>query len=153
MNQLKIQIENRDYSSYKLLDAITNHVIDICEEEHDTVKIDPIDMKLFTGDIINYNGEIISSIVRNENYIPGVLILEGNKTFGRTDNKKRLLYKCIPHNTELPIFLIPYEIKMEFSKDIKNKYVVFRFDNWDSKHPIGLLVDVLGDVNELSSFC
>jgi exoribonuclease R len=151
MNQLKIQIENRDYSSYKLFNPITNNVIDICEED-DAVKIDPIDMKLFTGDIINYNGEIISSIIRNEIYIPGVLILEGNKTFGRTDNKKRLLYKCIPHNIELPVFLIPYEIKMEFSKDIKNKYVVFRFDNWDSKHPIGLLVDVLGDVNELSSF-
>jgi exoribonuclease R len=78
--------------------------------------------------------------------------LENNKTFGRTENKKRLLYKCVPDDSRLPPFLVPYDIKIGFSKVQKNKYVVFRFDHWNGKHPHGLLTEVLGDVDSLDVF-
>ena len=79
-------------------------------------------------------------------------MLENNKTFGRTPNKKRLLYKCIPDDTHLPAFLIPYEIQHSFNKAQKNKYVVFKYDNWDNQHPYGILFETLGDVGNLDVF-
>ena len=81
-----------------------------------------------------------------------MLILEKNKTYGRTDNKKRLLYKCIPDDKRLPAFLIPYDIKLGFSKHIINKYVVFKFDTWTIDHPRGTLIEVLGDIDKLEVF-
>jgi len=81
-------------------------------------------------------------------YIPAVLILENGKTYGRTANKKRLLYKCVPNNREYPPFLVPYEITLGFSKSIPNKYVLIRFDSWRQERPHGLLTEVLGDVSE-----
>jgi exoribonuclease R len=41
---------------------------------------------------------------------------------------------------------------MGFSKNLQNKYVVFKFINWDNKHPVGQLVETFGPVNESSSF-
>jgi len=81
-------------------------------------------------------------------YIPAVLILENGKTYGRTANKKRLLYKCVPNNREYPPFLVPYEITLGFSKSIPNKYVLIRFDSWRQERPHGLLTEVLGDVSK-----
>jgi exoribonuclease R len=84
--------------------------------------------------------------------LAGILLLENNKTYGRTENKKRFLYKCIPDDKRLPAFLVPYDIKLGFSKDIRDKYVVFRFDQWNNLHPRGMLIEVLGDVNNLECF-
>jgi exoribonuclease R len=91
----------------------------------------------------------IHSLIQNAKYIPGVLILENNRTYGRTANKKRLLYKCVPNNRQLPSFLVPYELTLGFSKSIPNKYVLIRFDSWEkeTERPHGLLVEVLGDVS------
>jgi exoribonuclease R len=105
----------------------------------------------------NTNNNIIISIkdrLITTRKIPGILVLSGNKTFGRTPNKKRLYYKCIPYDKCLPVFLVPYEIKMEFSKDIKNKYVVFRFVSWTEtqNHPEGVIEETLGDVDDLPAF-
>ena len=90
----------------------------------------------------------ILSVIQTAKYIPGVLVLENNRTFGRTANKKRLLYKCVPNNRELPSFVVPYEVSLGFSKSIPNKYVLFRFDSWvnNNERPHGILVEVLGDV-------
>ena len=54
----------------------------------------------------------------------GILCI--NKTYGRTENGKRLLYKCIPDDSTLPPILVPYQIQMSFSKSHKNKYILFR---------------------------
>jgi exoribonuclease R len=43
-------------------------------------------------------------------------------------------------------------MKMGFSKKFKNKYVVFRFNEWKGKHPIGTTLNVLGDVDDLIVF-
>jgi len=96
--------------------------------------------------------QLVHSPARSAPYLPGVLILEGNRTYGRTKNRKRLLYKCIPDDRFLPHFLIPYDIIMDFSKAHKNKYVLFKFQEWTEEHPHGLLVEMLGDVNHLEAF-
>jgi exoribonuclease R len=99
---------------------------------------------------INENSHIF---MRDSEHV-GILQLDSNKTYGRTENKKRLLYRCIPYNKELPDFLIPYEIKLGFHKFISNKYVIFKVQEWEAnKHPIGLLVETIGDVGDMSAFC
>ena len=116
--------------------------------------IDPIQNKLFSGDEFTYSAHatIVKSPVRENRAIPGILILQGNQTFGRTTND-RILYKCIPHDNTLPIFLVPYDLKIGFHKLLVNKYILFRFSNWDGKHPAGIITETIGDVNEFRAFC
>jgi exoribonuclease R len=85
--------------------------------------------------------------------IPGVLILEGNFTYGRTNNLKRLLYKCIPNDRFLPSFLVPFEPDFGFSKCLQNRFVVMEFESWNRQHPMALLKENLGPVNDISAFC
>jgi exoribonuclease R len=160
MKQIKIIIENRNYTSWHFVDPYTNIKINIETEIPVLLQLNPIDSKLFSRDIFTYhcdeNGkikiEIINQYLKPSLVIAGVLQLENNKTFGRTTNKKRLLYKCIPDDKHLPSFLIPYDIKLNFSKVLKNKYVVFKYDNWNDKHPHGILHETIGDVDLLEAF-
>jgi dihydrofolate reductase len=122
------------------------------------LSLDPVKHKLFSRDKIAVSPQseikLVYSPTRNiATQIPGVLLLETQQTFGRTENKKRLLYKCIPNDPQLPFFLIPYDIKLGFSKDIKNRYVLFTFDHWNQIHPRGILSQNLGEVNSLDVFC
>jgi exoribonuclease R len=136
------------------------------------VNINPLESKLFTNDVftINKHNQVIieHSSIRSGPAIPGVLILDGNKTYGRQyrleDGQSytrkraeitggRLLYKCIPDDIRLPSFLVPYEIKnMGFSKVFKNLYVTINFDNWEDKHPKAKLDNVIGPVDILDNF-
>lgn len=160
MKQIKIIIENRNYTSWHFVDPYTNIKINIETDLPELLQINPIDLKLFSRDIFTFhcdeNGklkiEIINQYLKPNVIIAGVLQLENNKTFGRTMNKKRLLYKCIPDDKHLPSFLIPYDIKLQFSKVLKNKYVVFNYDNWNDKHPHGILHETIGDVDLLEAF-
>lgn len=116
---------------------------------------EPIEHKLFSNDTFEMNSEnvtIVESHTREYNSHCGILILQGNKTFGKAP-KGRLYYKCIPNDKTLPIFLIPYELRIGFSKNHMNKYVTFKFNNWEQKHPIGTLTESFGDVDNFSSFC
>jgi len=117
----------------------------------------PLEFKLFHGDSVikNEDGNISmkTSIVRKAVNIPAILLLENNRTYGRTANKKRLYYKCRPHDTKLPHFLIPFDMPMGFNKNFKNKYITFYFDHWNEKHPHGILSQNLGDVYHYPSFC
>jgi exoribonuclease R len=157
MSSYKIYINDRNYSSWETFD--TNNFNKI------NVDIDPIKSKLFSNDIFTLdeklNVNILHSSIRLGTSIPGVLILTGNKTYGRqnkqTPNKKRnegkLLYKCIPDDIRLPSFLIPYELKnVGFSKIYKNMYVTFTFDEWNDKHPRAKLDNVIGPVDVLDNF-
>lgn len=155
--QYRILIEDRNYATWKFINPDTNNIIDIELEENRLLKnVDPLQLRMFTRDIFLFdeNGKvnIIDPQIKMLDYISGVLILENNKTFGRTKNKKRLLYKCIPDDRTLPIFLIPYEVKLGFSKAVKNKYVIFKFDSWTEKHPQGILIETLGNVDKLDAF-
>lgn len=111
---MKISILDRTYSSFFTQDNLSN------------IEINPIDLKLFDGDEFTYidqDFKLINSTVRNSTYLCGVLKLDDNKTYGRTSNKKRLMYKCIPYNKKLPVFLVPYNIDIAFNKKNKNKFV------------------------------
>lgn len=138
-------IAKRDYSEFSY-----------SPEWGDTdIKLLPSDLKLFHEDVFSCeNGkiDIINSPTRNNKNIPGVLLLENNRTFGRTNNKKKLYYKCRPNNPHLPYFLIPYDMPMGFSKSFKNKYITFSFISWNEKHPCGMVSQNLGDVYHLPSF-
>jgi hypothetical protein len=152
---IKINITDRTYNDWYFTNIDDNK-----ELPKDTypvlLKINPLEYKLFSRDIIrieeNETVNVVHSYIKSSNAFAGVLVLEGNKTYGRTPNKKRLLYKCIPDDKHLPVFLIPYEVKIGFSKVQKNKYVVFKFDNWNGKHPYGILSETLGDIDSLEVF-
>lgn len=146
MKHLRIYIDDRNYMSWQYYDIETKDVVQL------DIQINPYENKLFNNDIINENGELVHSYTRDCPTFAGILLLENNKTFGRTKNKKRVLYKCIPDDKRLPSFLVPYDLKMGFSKNIQNKYVVFKFDCWDETFPIGTLIEVLGDVTKLEAF-
>ena len=149
----KVVINNRDYSSWSLLDVNTN--IHMSSSECQEKGINIIQNKWFHQDIIDEtNNTIIHSNIRSLHYISGVLILEGNKTYGRTANRKKLLYKCVPNDKHIPEFLIPFEISIGFKKVYKNKYVIFKFLEWNElqQHPIGILVETIGNVDILECF-
>jgi exoribonuclease R len=154
MKEIKILISDNKYTAWDFHNQETDAQISL--EEHPELKsINPLVDKLFSRDVfIMENGKpnFIKSYVKSAAYIAGVLMLENNKTFGRTANKKRLLYKCIPDDKYVPPFLVPYEVKVGFSKVQKNKYVLFTFDSWSEKHPHGLLLETLGDVDNLEVF-
>lgn len=145
----KILIDDNNYDNWHFIDPITGNTI-IENETLDTIS--PVNNKLFTRDyidIIDGNVSIQRSYYR-ENHIPGVILLNGNKTYGRLG--KRLLYKCIPDDLRLPHFLVPYELKSNFNKDYKDKYVVFKYNHWNEKHPYGVLTENIGDVDVLENF-
>ncbi len=137
---MELIISNRDYSSWEF---IPNSGLN---------NISPIERKLFHGDILSDNGELINSPIRTMKQIPGILILDDGKTYGRTENGKRLLYRCIPDNKRLPVFLVPFDLKLGFSKDVKNKYILFKFDKWYGKHPTGLITETIGDVSNIEHY-
>jgi exoribonuclease R len=154
MIKYKILINDRNYSSFSFVNDDTNEDI-IINSNSELLNVNPIENKMFTKDVFIYDNSnltITYSHIRTGIIIAGILMLENNKTFGRSKNKKRLLYKCIPDDKHLPAFLVPYEIQMTFSKVQKNKYVLFKFENWNEKHPHGVLVDTLGDVGNLDVF-
>ena len=164
MTLYKINIDNRNYGSWNIFNATTLEPMTIDG-------FNPIDHKLFTNDVFSFNKgkvEIIHSSTRVNDNIPAVLILCDNKTYGRENkiidgktytaksNKLvsgRLLYKCIPDDTRIPIFLVPYEIKqMGFTKVFNNQYVTIRFKEWSDKHPHANLSQNIGPVDVLDNF-
>jgi len=147
MNTYKIIINNRDYSSYDIFEMSNFKKI--------ILNIEPFKEKLFFNDVFTFNENknvnLVHSTIRTGTNIPGVLFINGDKTFGRKNGK--LLYKCIPDDMRLPPFLIPYEIKnVGFSKIFTNLYVTFSFLNWSDKHPFGILTNVIGSVDILDNF-
>lgn len=142
----RIFINNKDYTSYDIIDKDTQEMVDI--------SLNPLELKLLNNDVFELNENkvnLIHSIVQKTEYIPGVLILENQRTYGK--KKDKFLYKCIPNDKHLPIFLIPYEIKnIGFSKNFTNMYVLFKFNNWNGKHPEGVLTNNLGSVDYLPNF-
>ena len=147
MSLYKLRVPNRQDACFGVVNAYTLSDVPI------PVGFNPFINKMFDQDIFTYNDgkvDIIHSSARFMKVIPGVLALENSQTYGRI--KDKFLYKCIPDDKRLPIFLVPYKIKLGFNKNIKNKYVVFEFRNWIDKHPLGSLTQTLGDVDSLEYF-
>lgn len=148
MQTYQVNIYDRNYTNWGLYNLESNSTTEKAE------LLNPLTNKLFDGDTIEIVDNHVTKVsgLDNKAQLEGVLILEGNKTFGRTPNKKRLYYRCIPNNKNYPVFLVPYDVKLGFSKHQQNRYVLFKYDNWNSKHPYGELVEVLGDVDNLEVF-
>lgn len=149
MTLYTIEIKDRLYSEWTVYQSNdeTKEPVDIY--------VQPTESKLFNGDMFitnkNHTIELISSTVRSS-IIPGVIILKGNKTYGRPNNGK-FWYKCIPDDPKIPSFLVPYEIKqMGFSKVFTNIYVTIAFSGWFQKHPTGIIHQLIGEVDELVNF-
>ena len=122
--QCKIMITDPNYTSWYF--ATT----DTTKQFEPTIPLPPFhpsQLKLFTKDLVeiedNKPPKLIHSSIRTQPSLAGVLLLEQNKTYGRNETKKRLLYKCIPDDKHLPAFLVPYEIKLGFSKKLKKSKI------------------------------
>jgi hypothetical protein len=141
---------------------VKNNYKDVSFYENDNeIKLENVDAfqkKLFDNDFFLINNDnsdditIVDSPIRKKTQIPGVLLLNKNKTYGRS-KKGKLLYRCIPYNKNLPEFLISYEMKnISFSKVFTSLYVNFVFIEWNEKHPLGMLTQVIGSVDEIKCF-
>ena len=143
----KILFEDRTYDNHKFYEIDSLKKVEL--------NINPIECKLFYDDVfrlIDNKVEIIYSTTRKFTSIAGVLIMKGNKTYGRHSNGK-LLYKCIPDDKRLLPFLVPYENKdVSFSKVFVNIYVTFTYLEWKDKHPYGILSQVIGKIDNLNCF-
>jgi exoribonuclease R len=134
--------EDRNYSAWNNSELMTK----------------PFESKLFPGDCYSIDPvtnavTIHSSEVRLKKELPGVLILVGNKTYGRHNKNNKLLYRVVPDNKLIPGFLVPYEIKsVGFSKVFVNFYVTFSFIDWTGKHPVAIISQVIGPVDVLVNF-
>jgi exoribonuclease R len=149
MTLYTIEIKDRLYSEWLIYQSSDE------TKEPVNIFVPPTDHKLFNGDMFvtnkNHTIELISSTVRSS-IIPGVIILKGNKTYGRHTNGK-FLYKCTPDDPKIPSFLVPYEMKhMGFSKVFTNLYVTIVFVEWSQKHPMGVIHQLIGEVDELVNF-
>ena len=149
----KLYVNDRTYTSWEVFDTYNFNKMNI--------DINPIECKLFSNDVFtrdeNNAVHLLHSTIRSGPPMPAVLILSGNKTYGRekklSKSSGRLLYKCIPDDMRLPSFLVPYEIKnMAFSKVLKNLYVTIVFDQWEDKQPRAKLDNVIGTVDILDNF-
>jgi exoribonuclease R len=142
----KFVLENRQYLQWKIYDS--NNF------EKKDLQVNPVESKLFSNDVFTFEKNkvnILHSSIRAASTIAGVLIIAGNKTYGRKNGK--LLYKCVPDDIRIPAFLIPYEIKqLGFVKVFTNLYVTFSFNEWNDKHPHGKLSSVIGPVDVLDNF-
>ena len=150
MTLYQISVENRNYTSWSFRQVSNNEIVNI-------PTVEPFEDKLFHQDIFIVNKvdklEIFHSFIRKKKEIPGVLVLSTKKTYGR-NAKGKLLYKCIPNDTRLPSFLVPYEVKyIGFLKVEVNLFVTFTFQEWYKKHPIGTLGQIIGPISELETFC
>jgi exoribonuclease R len=150
MDVYKIHVNDRNYTSWEVFETVHFQKVEL-------PMLNPIESKMFSNDVFTFDTNskqlnVLHSSIRTGPHIPGVLIVAGNKTFGR-NGKGKLLYKCIPDDMRLPPFLVPYEIKhVGFSKVFINLYVTFSFADWDDKHPHGLLGHIIGSVDILDNF-
>lgn len=80
-------------------------------------------------------------------HIPGILILNDNRTYGRHKSNNRLLYRCIPNDKTLSPLLIPYNINIGFSKVLKNLYILFSL-----REKTPTLVETIGEIDILENF-
>ena len=86
---------------------------------------------------------------------PAILVLNTGKTYGRTPNGKRLFYKCIPNDPSIGPILVPYTIEAQFSKAVKNKYVIVKRESspaGSNEERKGTIEETLGNVDEYLPF-
>lgn len=143
----KIHVDDRQYTNVHYVATDTLDVVD-------DPLINPCEEKLLHNDLFDVKDGIVivrHSTVRSASHLPAVLVLSDGKMYGKHGSK--ILYKCIPDDRRLPAFLVPYDMKKtDFSKKKNDLYVTFKFEKWVDKHPIGILTNTIGNVNDLTNF-
>lgn len=164
MIQCKLLLENNQYDTWTWVTTDTRRTLNYDQDPWiATITRDQlIERKLLNHDIVEFTivdnclkkYSIVHSIVRQTATLAGVLLLQGNKTYGRKKNK--YWYRCVPNDKRLPSFLIAYpwggSRTPTFSKNPENKFVVFKYESWEGMHPRGTLLETLGDVSSLTAF-
>ena len=78
MSIYKIYVNDRNYTSWDVFDTSNFEKINL--------DINPIELKLFSNDVFTIedgNVKLLHSTIQSTVSIPGVLVLLGNKTYGR----------------------------------------------------------------------
>ena len=146
---LKFKCDDRNYESWTLY-----HASSLKQLDKSIYNVNPIKDKLLNQDIIKVDddgnvAEILHSSNREMKIIPGVMVFD--KMYGKIKNK--ILYKVVPDDRRLPVFLVPVKQKrLGFGKKQEKNYVIFKYNNWYGKHPQGEMVHTIGNVKELSNF-
>ena len=141
---MQLHVADRAYTSWTWSDPVTGETVDGYRGP------DPGDARLFHGDCVAPDGSRVSSPVRARE-LAGVLVLEGDRMYGRSPHNGKPYYQCVPDDKHLPVFLVPYERKqLGFGKHVRNLYCTFCVADWTAtqKHPTGSLRQVLGPVDD-----
>ena len=92
----KIHVNDRSYNSWEVFDTNKFNKVE--------VNINPIEGKLFANDVFTIDKHnkinIVHSSIRSGPAIPGVLILDGNKTYGR---ERKLVEGSIANKSKIII--------------------------------------------------
>lgn len=155
----KILIDDKFYNKYEIYDtASLTKLYDNQEETNSDLsesekwkKLQISTLKIFNHDIFDYDGTDVNvkySPTKENQNIPGILIRD--KIFGRKNNKNQ--YRVIPDDRRLPDFLVYLNEDTKFSKIKENIYLCFKFQNWNNKHPEGVISQRLGYVSCIQSF-
>lgn len=91
-----------------------------------------------------------SDITNKTTKLPGTLVLETNKTFGRVlNNSLKRYYRFFPHDHRYPIFYVPFKLNDSFCKRHVNKYIIIEFKSYNktNKMSYGQIHHIIGDVN------
>jgi exoribonuclease R len=135
-----LHVANRDYTEWTFKNTTQ------------VPTMSPLTAKLFHNDTVDPSGQFISSPYRTKEHICGVL-LNSQKTYGRSNSGNKLLYKCVPDDPHLPCFLVPYEEKhIGFNKNRTDKYIAFKIKEWTDKHPLGVLTQTFGEVEDTEAY-
>ena len=96
-----------------------------------------------------------SNIIENKmasSHHAAVLILQGNKTYGKLKNK--YYYRCVPNSKNVKEGLLLYNINnLSWNKFQKNKYIIIEeTDVIIQGHPLYKMTETIGDVDVLENF-
>ena len=158
----KFLCEDTNYREWSVLDEASlkevyhNQKSEFSQENaHRFKDFNPVEQKLINQDVFVFsdpiNVEVRHSTTKTMKYIPGILKLESNRTYGKV--KDKYYYRCCPDDKRFPEFLVAYKIKdIGFSKKQTDLFVLFTYKEWKDKHPIGTLCNTIGTVDILHHF-
>ena len=105
-----------------MFDSLKKHHIGIIITENQMEQIKSIYNKEFITDTIQET-RVLFLKEPSKSFLLEYIVQEGRAKnlqlgFGHicysVENKKRLLYKCVPDDIHLPAFLVPYDVKIGF---------------------------------------
>ena len=117
----------------------------------------PANARALDGDVVAPDGTVHRrSGFRGPKQFAGVLAVTG-ATYGRHD-RRRFLYRCVPADARLPVFLVAYDAHRRQTDGmavgrVVNVYVLFRFSSWRETHPRGELLEVIGPTSSFEAYC